>query len=1140
MKRILNFGVTLMKNKNNLLISSKFKYQNLNFLNKSIINSSSYCKYFSTNNKNDKDEISDSDEKSNNKENKREKKDKSENSQSEKEDSEIVSTNPERITSSKSEIKILKLSPDEEQSIEEFQNGLEVNTNSSKEDSSQKDKERIDNFPLIHHSQPILPFSKITITNPSKNDILFNMLIKYGKLTPIDEETTIIDDITIFFEKDDPFTFNLKSTPKKELSPHVLGVLCKITYMNKEKLIIEGIDKIYKVKTLRSGKLKFFNPKETLTIETNFENNKEYLAECLKLLKGVLLSHEYICSSLKLEPDYFSEGNKTTFDFNYLEISSKLAEMSAKVEKNNSLSEEEIIVMLQSLIQYSYFFILKASTFSNIIYQGSNISNEIFKLLYLTDLQIKLQKISEGFSNIQNFINLKYDFYNFPQPHNLQFQTDNPFAHENAEEMLRITKYKEVIENKISEVDTIEKQKEEFKRKISEIKSISEEVRKSLEKEISKISGVHMDQENGKRIEYLNHVLNLPWEKYDDPVWDIDHARNVLDGNLYGLNETKERIYEFIAKNMKKNNKKGCVILLTGGPGTGKTRIAKLIGEALKRKVGFVSLAGVSDGKSILGFKRTYVSSTPGMFIREMQHVGVKNPVIVIDEIDKVGFRHTHSNVYHALLQLLNPEENHRFSDHYLELPFDFSNVVFILTSNNDEIFPPLIDRMEVINVEPYVNYEKFLIVKNYAKDQILKDYNFSEYGNKFQITDRAIYKLIFEYCKREAGVRKAKKLLESVIRKVNSKIELQLKNNMQGSSTTQITLPHTLQINSKNILKILNEPKEDDPVLTDMIVNSSKNVGCCMGLFVSKSDQSNSWGSASIFSLSVKEIKDIHHDHTSILSDIKNVKENLVETHNDLHVSQEKLGLDIKQKIGKNHNEDSVDSIETEEKKLQKKKEKSKTKSSKSSSSTKKDKSEKSLEKKNQFRISSSGNLGEDSLQSVDIALNYATEFLSEVSPQHSDFFYKHQLHHDCPEILLPKSGPSAGIVIFLCSVSLALNKPLIPHLAMTGEICIEGSVLKIGGVKEKAQGAQQFGVKTLVIPIGNKYDFLDLPANLKDSFERVFFVENCRQVYNIGFNLDTSGIDSYVPEKCLSDINDLIEEEILVQNNLADQFFK
>ena len=109
-----------------------------------------------------------------------------------------------------------------------------------------------------------------------------------------------------------------------------------------------------------------------------------------------------------------------------------------------------------------------------------------------------------------------------------------------------------------------------------------------------------------------------------------------------------------------------------------------------------------------------------------------------------------------------------------------------------------------------------------------------------------------------------------------------------------------------------------------------------------------------------------------------------------------------------------------------------------------------------------------------------------------------------------------------------------------MTGEICIEGSVLKIGGVKEKAQGAQQFGVKTLVIPIGNKYDFLDLPANLKDSFERVFFVENCRQVYNIGFNLDTSGIDSYVPEKCLSDINDLIEEEILVQNNLADQFFK
>lgn len=1102
MKRILNNGFKLF----NSNMRSKF-YQNMSGMGILKLNPlfNYNNKYFSNNSKNsppNKDE-NDSDSESNNKENEK-------------------------------EIKIIKLTPEEEQSLDDFtgetNSGLSNNlgnnnnpsSNSTESNSANnpQSKEKIENYPLIHYSNPILPYSKITINNPSKNDILFNMLIKYGKLTPIDEETTIIEDITLFFEKDDPFAFNLKSMPKKELSPHILGVLCKITYLNKEKLVIEGLNKIYKVKSLRSGKLKFFNPKETNTVDTHMDSdNPEYVTDCFKLFENITNTHEYIVQALKLDPDYFNDGNKTSFNFNIAEIKEKLSEIM-----ENKPIDSDVESTLKQLIQYSFYFILKANTFSNIIYQGSNISNEVFKMLYISDLKLKLEKILESFENIQKFINVKYEFYNFPKPQDLQFQTENPFNHDTEVEMNRINKYKDVIENKISEVDSIEKQKEDFRRKIMEIKSMSEEVKKSIEKEINKISSVHLDQENGKRIEYLNHIMNLPWDNVDEPEWNLEHAKQVLDGGLYGLNETKERIYEFIAKNMRKNNKKGCVILLTGGPGTGKTRIAKLIGEALKRKVGFVSLAGVSDGKSILGFKRTYVSSTPGMFIREMQHVGVKNPVIVVDEIDKVGFRYSHSNVYHALLQLLNPEENHRFQDHYLEVPFDFSNVVFILTSNNDEIFPPLIDRMEIIKVDPYVNYEKFFILKNYAKDQILKEYNFQEYGNKFQITDKAIYKLIFEYCKREAGVRKAKKLLESVVRKVNSKIELGLK--VAGCENNQ-GLPLPLQINSKNILKILNEPTEEDPVLIDMIINGSKRVGCCMGLFVSKTDQSNSWGSASIFSLSVKEIKEVK-DRTD---NVKTIKDSF-DGKGDLKVNKV-IGKDIRQDISE---EDQTDVTEENSHSNSKKKTgNSDHPTSKHSSSDSKKKP-----KKSQFKISSSGSLGEDSLQSVDIALNYATEFLGEIYPENADFFYKHQLHHDCPEILLPKSGPSAGIVIFLCAISLAMNKPIIPHLAMTGEICIDGSVLKIGGVKEKSQGAQQFGVKTLVIPIGNKYDFMDLPANLKDSFERVFFVENCRQVYNIGFNLDTSDIDCYIPDKCLSDIHDIIEDEALLQKNLADQLFK
>jgi endopeptidase La len=1081
MKRILNYGTNILKTKSASLNfnTSRFFLQYGNNL-----------KYFSNKNKgpNDIDHPDSNDGKEN-----------------------------KDVKESQSETKILKISIDEEQTIEEFTQNLTSNnnntnkdsTNFSKEKEESKEKEKVENFPLIHYTFPIVPHARIVINNPSKNDLLFNMLIKYGKLTPIDEDVTIIDDITLFFEKDEFGTHGVKSTPKKEITPHVLGVLCRITYQNKEKLIIEGLDKIFKIKSLRSGKLKFFNPKETQTVETSFSENEEYFESLLNYFEGIISNHDYVRNSLKLDPDYFQDGNKISFANTTEEIKNLVKEM-----KENK-SSESLKENLKVLSKISNYFILKAYTFSNLIHSFTNPANDLFKILYLNDLKHKVEKINEFYANLQNFIHLKYDFYCFPQPQNLQFQTENPFAHQNEEEKKRINKYKEAVDNKISEVDTIEKQKEEFKRKINEIKSISEEVKKTIEKEINKISSVHMDQENGKRIEYLNHIINIPWEKSDEPVWDIEHARNVLDKNLYGLNDTKQRIYEFIAKNQKKNNKKGCVILLTGGPGTGKTRIAKLIGEALQRKTGFISLAGVSDGKSILGFKRTYVSSTPGMFIREMQHVGVKNPVIVVDEIDKVGFRNTHSNVYYALLQLLNPEENHRFMDHYLEVPFDFSNVIFILTSNSEEIFAPLMDRMEVIRVEPYVIYEKFLIMKNYAKPQIMKEYKFEDLDHNIQITDRALYKLIFEHCKREAGVRRAKKLLENVVRKVNTKLELDLNNVKNG----------VFQVNSQNILKLLNEPNDEDPILTDMIQNPNKRVGSCTGLFVSRTDQSNSWGSASLFSLSVKEIKTVN----DLKKNIKDTSEKVPEALNDLKVHKS-IGKDVIQK----HNEDdkdTIDEINTGEESIKStKRTLTKSKSNKKSSS-------KIKPKRSQFRISSSGNLGEDSLQSVDIALNYSTEFLHELCPEKSDFFYTHELHHDCPEILLPKSGPSAGVVIFLCAISLAMNKPIIPNLAMTGEICIDGSVLKIGGVKEKSQGAQQFGIKTLVIPIGNKFDFMELPSNLKDSFERVFFVENCRQVYNIGFNLDTSGIDCYVPDKYLGDMTEFMEEEVVYQNNLADK---
>lgn len=975
---------------------------------------------------------------------------------------------------------------DETNSINEFANvtNSDIKNSENAENAEILEKEQI-KFPLIYNLVPIFPYAKLTLTNLHRNDLFLSLVMKYGKLNLFENEKNQIEDIAVYFEKED----YLKSA--------VLGTVCKITYLNNEKLIVEGLDNIYSIKSDKLGKLKFFRPSENKKIKMeieDLENNEAkqmvYIDIIEDLFKEIKSKHDFLLQHLKISEDFFGEYD-ISFDFNSQSIQEFIASKDVK-EKINSTNEpqneengDNFQQYLSELFKFTYFYIHKINTFS---WQTYNNSDEIHNLLSICNLKNRLTKIKDCLSNMVNLIELKHNTYKFPLDLKLNFE--NPFAKNTESDLQRIQKYKEALENKLSEVDSVEKQKEEFKKKLAEIVNMSEETKKTVEKEINKISNTSFESENGKRIEYLNHIFALPWDSYDNPDWDLEFCKKTLDENLYGLNETKERIYEFIAKNVRKNNKKGCVILLTGGPGTGKTRIAKLIGESLKRKVGFISLAGLSDGKGILGFKRTYVSSTPGVLVKEMQKLGKINPVIVIDEIDKVNYRGNHSNVYHALLQLLNIEENHRFIDHYLEIPFDFSNVIFILTSNNEDIFPPLIDRMEVIKVDPYIYYEKFLILKKFAQTQILKDYHYNP--SNFKITDKALYQLIFEYCKTEAGVRKAKKLLERLVRRVNAKIETENENN-----TIDIENNKNIQINSTNLQRVLNIPKDEDPVLEDMILNSNR-YGFCVGLFVSSTNQSNSWGSASIFSLSVREIKKLEAKK----SEIENSEENIIDENK----------------------ENSADnSLEENE-----------GKSSEENEEEKKDKKD----KKSKFKVSSSGNLGKDSIQSLTIALNVATDLLMKIQPDLGDFFYKNEIHQHVPQVLLPKSGPSAGTVLFLCAVSLALKRNIIPNFAMTGEIGIDGSVLKIGGVKEKAQGAQRYGIKTLVIPISNKYDFLDCPDSLKNSFDKVYFARNSNEIYNIGFGLDTSDIDSYEPSSSIN-ADDFIEKEFIEENNIVDIFF-
>lgn len=324
------------------------------------------------------------------------------------------------------------------------------------------------------------------------------------------------------------------------------------------------------------------------------------------------------------------------------------------------------------------------------------------------------------------------------------------------------------IQSELGEIDEKTKEIEEFRTKIVKAK-IPSEVQKEADKQLSRLGQMHPDAAEASIIRtYLDWIVELPWSKSTRDKLDIKRAKQILDEDHYDLEKIKDRILEYLGVRKLNKQMKGPILCFVGPPGVGKTSLGKSIARALGRKFTRISLGGLRDEAEIRGHRRTYIGALPGRIIQGLKNAGSNNPVFMLDEIDKVGadFRGDPSA---ALLEVLDPEQNHAFSDHYLNVPFDLSKVMFIATANlADPIIPALKDRMETIELSGYIDEEKLKIARQYLIPRQIRENGLK--ANDLDLTDEAILNIVNFYT-REAGLRNLEREIANVCRKIARKI---------------------------------------------------------------------------------------------------------------------------------------------------------------------------------------------------------------------------------------------------------------------------------------------------------------------------------------------------------------------------------
>ena len=327
-----------------------------------------------------------------------------------------------------------------------------------------------------------------------------------------------------------------------------------------------------------------------------------------------------------------------------------------------------------------------------------------------------------------------------------------------------------VMQKELGDINNKDNEVEKLLKRINKLKCDSK-IKEKIKRELERYDSLNSNSpELGMIREYLDWMINLPWNNYTKDTKDLTKVKNILDSSHFALDEVKTRILEYLAVKQNTNNLRSPILCLVGPPGVGKTSLALSIAKSLGRKSCKISVGGINDEAEIVGHRRTYIGAIPGRIIQGIRTAGTTNPVFIIDEIDKMtkDFRGDPAS---SLLEVLDPEQNSKFSDHYIEEEFDLSKVMFIATANYEEQIPyELRDRLEIIHISSYTEYEKYDIAKRHLIPKQLEEHGLTSL--EVQITDEAIMTLIRNYTK-EAGVRELERIIATLFRKIVKKILL-------------------------------------------------------------------------------------------------------------------------------------------------------------------------------------------------------------------------------------------------------------------------------------------------------------------------------------------------------------------------------